>query len=152
MAPRGLCQEGIRLLPLAPPPLLAAQPLDLGHLGSDRGHATLLDSHLLEVAEVKTERLVLGPEAVDVHGLAAGPHVLGMLHEGVEVRAAEPPGGAEGAPVHVAGEEVVVLTGLQPPQHMTSLGVLRLVVAAEVAAILLLEKIVECNKDMIEIL
>ena len=106
-----------------PPPLLATQPLDLGRLGFDRGHATLLDSHLLEVADVKNERLVLGPEAMDVHGLAAGPHVLGMLHEGVEVRAVEPPGGAEGAPVHVAGKEVIVLAGLQPPQHMTSLDV-----------------------------
>ena len=91
---------------------------------------------------MKTERLVLGHESVDVHGLAAGPHVLVMLHEGVEVRGAEPPGVAEGAPIHV-GEEVVILTELPPPQHMTSLGVLGLVVAAEVASILLLEKTVE---------
>ena len=97
---------------MALPPLPAARSLNLGRLGLDRGHATLLDGHLLEVAEVKSERLVLVSEAMDIHGLIAGPHVLGMLHEGVEVRAAEPPGGAEGAPIHVVGEEVVVLTGL----------------------------------------
>ena len=101
---------------------------------------------------MKTERLVLGFEAVDIHGLAAGPHILGMLHGGVEVRGVEPPGGAEGAPVHVIGEEVVVLAGLQSPQHMMSLGVHGLVVAVDVAAILVLEKTVECNKDMFEIL
>ena len=107
-----MAPHGLRLLPLAPPPLLATQCLDLGSLGYDQGHATLLDSHLLEVAEVKTELLVLGYEAVDVHGLAVGPHILGILHEGVEVRGAEPPGGAEGALVHVTDEEVVVLAGL----------------------------------------
>ena len=66
MAPHGLHYEGLRLLPLALPPLPFASSLDLWHLGLDRGHVTLLDGHLLEVAKVKTERLVLGSEGVDV--------------------------------------------------------------------------------------
>ena len=72
-----------------------------------------------------------------------------MPHEGVEVGGEAP--GAEGAPVDVAGEEVVELAGLQLPQHLTSLGVHGIVVAADIDAIHLLQKTVARNKDMIEI-
>ena len=56
-----------------------------------------------------------------------------MRDEAVEVRGAESPG-AEGAPVDLLGEVGDVLADLQPPQHLPSLGVLVLVVAADVAA------------------
>ena len=70
-------------------PFLAPLSLDLGHLGLDRSHAPVGDRHPLDVAEVNAERLVLGAEGVDVHGLAdlgvGGADVLGMRHEAVEV-------------------------------------------------------------------
>ena len=72
-----------------------------------------------------------------------------MTHEGVEVGGEAP--GAEGAHVDVAGEEAVELAGLHLPQHLTILGVHGLVVTADVTSIHLLQKIVACNKDMIEI-
>ena len=90
---------------------------------------------------MNAERLVLGGEGVDVHGLAdpgdAGADALGMRHKAVEVGAGESPF-AEGAPVDLVGEVGIVLAGLQPPQHLTSLGVPMLVVAADVAAVQLL--------------
>ena len=55
---------------LALHPLVAPLSLDLGHLGLDRSHAPGGDRHPLDVAEVNAERLVLGTESVDVHGLA----------------------------------------------------------------------------------
>ena len=72
-----------------------------------------------------------------------------MPHEGVEVGGEAPI--AEGELVDVTGEEGIELAGLQLPKHLTSLGVCGLIVAADVAAIHLLQKIVVCNKDMIEI-
>ena len=59
--------------------------------------------------------------------------VLGMRDDAVEVRGAESPG-AEGALVDTLGEVGDVLADLQPPQHLASLDVLLLVVAADVAA------------------
>ena len=56
-----------------------------------------------------------------------------MREEAVEVSAAESPS-AEGAPVDTLGEVGDVLADLQPPQHLASLGVMVLVVAADVAA------------------
>ena len=82
---------------------------------------------------MNAERLVLGVEGVDVHGLVdlgvAGADVLGMRHEAVEVGAGGSPF-AEGAPVDLVGEVGIILASLQPPQHLTSLGVPILVVAA----------------------
>ena len=79
---------------------------------------------------------MLGAEGVDVHGLAdigEGPaDVLGMREEAVEVGAAESPS-AEGALVDTFGEVGGVLADLQPPQDLPSLGVLLLLVAADVA-------------------
>ena len=86
---------------------------------------------------MNAERLVLGAEGVDVHSLAdigEGPSdVLGMREEAVEVGAAESPS-AEGALVDTFGEVGGVLADLQPPQHLPSLGVLLLLVAADVTA------------------
>jgi hypothetical protein len=58
-----------------------------------------------------------------------------MREEAVEVSAAES-FSAEGAPVDTLGDVEVgdVLADLQPPQHLASLGVMVLVVAADVAA------------------
>ena len=72
-----------------------------------------------------------------------------MHHEGVEVGGEAP--GAEGETIDVASEEGVELVALQLPKHLTSLGVRRLVIAADVATIHLLQKTVACNKDMIQI-
>ena len=112
--------------------------LDLGHLGLDRSHVPGGDRHPLDVAEVNAECLVLGVEGVDVHGLAdpgvAGADALGMRHEAAEVCAGESPF-AKGAHVDLVGEVGIVLAGLQPLQHLTSLGVPILVVAADVAAV-----------------
>ena len=91
---------------------------------------------------MNAERKVLGHVGVEVHGLShigpGGLHDLGMRHHGVELGGTESPGGAEGAPVDVVGEVAVVLTELQPPQHVASLGVYGLVVAVDVSALDLL--------------
>ena len=83
-------------------------------------------------------RLVLGGEGVDIHGLSdpevAGADALGMRHEAVEIGAGESPF-AEGAPVELIGEVGILPAGLQPPHHLTSLGVPILVVAADVTAL-----------------
>ena len=88
---------------------------------------------------MNVERNVFGGVGVAVHGLSnlgpGGLHGLGMRHHGVELGGSESPGGAEGAPVDVVREVAVVLAGLQPPQHVASLGVYGLVVAVDVAAL-----------------
>ena len=88
---------------------------------------------------------VLSGVGVAVHRLShigpGGLHGLGMHLQGIEVGGAQGPGLAEGAPVDIVLEVAVVVAGLQPPQHVTSLGVHGLVVAVDVAA----QDLFHCN-------
>ena len=107
----------------------------------DRRHATLSDLHPLEVAQVNPQGLVISHERMHVHRISdlgeGGADGLGMIHEVVEVGAAEPPV-AEGAPEDASSKEVIVHSGLKPPEDVTSLGVEGLIVVVYIAAQLLL--------------
>jgi hypothetical protein len=59
-----------------------------------------------------------------------------MVHQVVEVGGAEPPV-VEGAPVNASSKVAIIMAGLQPPEDVTSLGVEGLVIAVDVATLLL---------------
>jgi hypothetical protein len=94
----------------------------------------------LEAAQVNPKCFVFGHERMHVHGRSnssaarGSAKEFGMVHQAVEVGGAEPPI-AEGEPVNDSSKVAIVMTGLQPPEDVTSLGVEGLVVAVDVAAL-----------------
>jgi hypothetical protein len=94
----------------------------------------------LEAAQVNPKYFVFGHECMHVHGRSNSSTTNGsangfsMVHQAVEVGGVELPV-AEGAPVNASSKVAIVMTRLQPPKDVTSLGVEGIIIAIDIAAL-----------------